>query len=318
MTTVSTLPTIKAVRYQLVHAPGLVRHGSKPSREIAKRPELLEDVTSHLRCYEDALAYPPNRVFLGGMLPDGLLEIERPWFQTTLRTSPHTRQRAGTAAEDTVLSGESPRWQPFGETMPEEELYGLLKVADAFDLVALEDGFAAQCRESLSGHKLVRKDELQVLSGGRPYSAIERQAADAEVSLPLFLRDGTLVGCISRAHEEDASLTADVVLENLACKVTAAMALRTLLEDCRIDPSEIDYVLNTGEEAVGERYQRGGGNLAKAVAEMCGLANASGSDVKAFCCGPVHALVRSPGRWSVPVCTARSLLSAGVPWPSWG
>ena len=270
MTTGSTIPVIKAVRYQLAHAPGLVRHGSKPSREIAKRPELLREVTSRLRRYADALAYPPNRVFLGGMSPDGLRDIERPWFQA---------------------NGESPRWLPFGETMPEEELYGLLKVADAFDLVALEEGFAARCRESLRGHKLVRDEELQGLSEGRPYSAIEEQAADTEKYLPLHLRDGTLAGCISRAHEEDASLTADVVLENLACKVTAAMALRTLLEDCRTDPAEIDYVLNTGEEAVGERYQRGGGNLAKAVAEMCGLANASGADVKAFCCGPVHALV---------------------------
>ena len=280
MTTVSASPVIKAVRYQLAHAPGLVRHGSKPSREIARRPGLLGDVASHLRRYEDALVYPPNRVFLGGMAPDGLLEIERPWFQAT---------------------GEGPRWQPFGETMPEEELYGLLKVADAFGLVALEEGFAARRREFLSRHKLVREGELKALSDGRPYSAIEEQVADTEKSLPLLLRDGTLVGCISRAHEEDASLTADVVLENLACKVTAAMALRTLLEDSRIDPAEIDYVLNTGEEAVGERYQRGGGNLAKAVAEMCGLTNASGSDIKAFCCGPVHALV-----------IAGALVSSGV------
>ena len=280
MATVSTLPVIKAVRYQLVHAPGLVRHGSKPSREIARRPELLGDVTSHLRCYEDALAYPPNHVFLGGMSPDGLLEIERPWFQAT---------------------GEDSRWQPFGEVMPEEELYGLLKVADAFNLASLEEGFAARCREALSGHKLIREEELQSLSDGQPYSAIEEQAADTEKSLPLHLRDGTLVGCISRAHEEDASLTADVVVENLTCKVTAAMALRTLLEDGKTDPAEIDYVLNTGEEAVGERYQRGGGNLAKAVAEMCGLTNASGSDIKAFCCGPVHALV-----------IAGALVSSGV------
>ena len=85
-----------------------------------------------------------------------------------------------------------------------------------------------------------------------PYSAIEEQVADTgEVSSLCFCRDGTLVGCISRAHEEDASLTADVVLENLACKVTAAMALRTLLEDSQTDPAEVDYVLNTGEEAVG-------------------------------------------------------------------
>jgi betaine reductase len=57
------------------------------------------------------------------------------------------------------------------------------------------------------------------------------------------------------------------------------------------DPTTIEYVINAGEEAVGDRYQRGGGNLAKAVAEALGCTSASGADVKAFCCGPAHALV---------------------------
>ena len=60
-------------------------------------------------------------------------------------------------------------------------------------------------------------------------------------------------------------------------------------------------MIGCGEEAVGDRYQRGGGNLAKAIAEQAGCVNASGSDVKAFCCGPVHALV-----------VAASLVASGV------
>lgn len=44
--------------------------------------------------------------------------------------------------------------------------------------------------------------------------------------------------------------------------------------------------------AIGER---GGGNLAKAVAEALGCTSASGADVKAFCCGPAHALVLGLG-----------------------
>jgi len=67
--------------------------------------------------------------------------------------------------------------------------------------------------------------------------------------------------------------------------------MRTLLADTGEDPASVDYILNTGEEAVGERYQRGGGNLAKAIGEMTRAVNATGSDVKAFCCGPNHALV---------------------------
>ena len=46
-----------------------------------------------------------------------------------------------------------------------------------------------------------------------------------------------------------------------------------------------------GEEAVGDRYQRGGGSLSKAMAEMANLPNADGVDIKAFCCAPVHATV---------------------------
>ncbi len=37
--------------------------------------------------------------------------------------------------------------------------------------------------------------------------------------------------------------------------------------------------------------QRGGGNFAKAVAEIAGCANASGFDVRSFCAGPVNAVI---------------------------
>jgi len=106
---------------------------------------------------------------------------------------------------------------------------------------------------------------------------------------------------MSGAHEEDESLTASVLLENLACKATGALALEHLLAQAGLPATELEYAIGCGEEAVGDRYQRGGGNLAKAIAEQAGCANASGSDVKAFCCAPIHALV-----------TAASLVSAGV------
>ncbi|MGH3045496.1 MAG: DUF5940 domain-containing protein, partial [Gaiellaceae bacterium] len=92
-----------------------------------------------------------------------------------------------------------------------------------------------------------------------------------------------------------------VLLENLCCKASGVHALRFLLDATGIDPQEVEYALGCGEEAVGDRYQRGGGNLAKAIAEQAGCINASGSDVKAFCCGPVHALV-----------VAGSLVASGV------
>jgi glycine/sarcosine/betaine reductase complex component C subunit beta len=263
-------PVVRIARSFLAHTPGLVRHGSKPARELAASPALATRLVAHLRPYAHALAYPPHRAFLGSLAPDALRAIERPWF----------------AARDA-----GPRWQPHGELMPETELYGLLRIVDAFDLVALEAAFARDVRSALAQHPLLAGADLDRLGEGQPASALEARVNGAESALPLHLPDGRLVGCVSRGHETDATLTAEVILENLACKATAVMALRTALRDGGYDPGAIPYVLNAGEEAVGERYQRGGGNLAKAIAESCGLEDATGADVKAFCCGPVHALV---------------------------
>ncbi len=266
----STQTVIKGVRYFLGHAPGLVRHGFNPSREISKSPKVLEAITAHLRCFGDAAAYPPNRAFLGDLYPDELRQIERPWFHA---------------------NSSSKRRQPHGEIMPEEELLGLLKLCDAFDHVWLEGSFSAQVRETLAEHPLITQGDLERLEVSHPYSAIEAQVVGEGGALPLYLKDGRLVGCVNPAGKEMSVLAADVMLENLACKATAMMALRSLLQDQRIDPGEIGYLLNCGEEAVGDAYQRGGGNLAKAIGEMCGLERATGADVKAFCCGPMHSLM---------------------------
>ena len=290
-------PVISGVRYFLAHTPGLVRYGSRPTRDICspraadwpsgkpgtsrdrldipgEKSALVDEISSHLRSYEAVAVYPPNRAFLGAIYPDDLHQWGQPWFHT---------------------SGPVERWSPHGEIMPEEEFYGMLKLCDNFDLVWLEEGFCKTVRATLGKHPLVDKSELERLGEGHPYSEIEAQAADGTGSLPLYLKDGPMVGCIRRDHEEDSSLAAEVLLENLACKASATMALRTLLTQEGYDRSSVEYVLNSGEEAVGDRYQRGGGNLAKAVAEMCGCVSATGVDIKGFCCGPVHALVMAAG-----------------------
>jgi glycine/sarcosine/betaine reductase complex component C subunit beta len=217
----------------LAHAPDLVRHGSKPSREGV-------DLAGSLRTYEEALGYPPHQVFIGNLHPDALWAIERPWWRNPAEPRPDG---------------------PFGTVIPQSELYRRMAEADSFQLFRL-DG-------SNSG-------------------------------LPIY--DGaTLLGSMTGAHDEDESLTASVLLENLACKSTGALALEHLLAETGFPADELEYAIGCGEEAVGDRYQRGGGNLAKAIAEQAGCVNASGSDVKAFCCAPIHALV-----------TAASLVAAGV------
>ena len=268
--TPSGAPVIRGVRYFLAHTPGLVRHGSKPSRDLLGDPGLAATLASHLRSYQDARAYAPNRAFLGAIYPDDLTQYPRPWYAT---------------------NGEAPRWGPHGEIMPEDEFYGLLKICDAFDLIWLDEEFTKAIAATLAEHPLVSQDDVQLLGPGTPYSTIEAKIADPTEALPLQLRDGRTIGCISRGHAQDASLAPDVLLENLACKASATMSLRNLLSVVGVNAREITYVINCGEEAVGERYQRGGGNLGKAIAEMCGCTAATGADVKAFCCGPVHALV---------------------------
>lgn len=109
-----------------------------------------------------------------------------------------------------------------------------------------------------------------------------------ENGLPLF--DGQrVIGWVEQGYPGDDSQIPQLMLENLACKTTAVAAARQVLDG--LDPNTVEYVFNSGEEAIGDRYQRGGGNLAKAVAEAVGSRSATGADIKAFCCAPAHALI---------------------------
>jgi len=267
-------PVVRAARMFLAHAPGLVRHGSKPSRDLARDEGLLQALRAHLRPFDHATAYPPNRAFLGALTPNELAALPKPWFEARAPVVRH---------------------MPHGEIMPETEFYGVLKLADDSGLIALEQGFSQSARQALGAHPHLDGALLAPLNQGTPEGELRDQLAKARAgqglaALPLELADGRVIGACRAAHEEDATLGADVLLENLACKASAVMALRALLSQEGIDPESIPYVLNSGEEAVGDRYQRGGGNLAKAVAERSGCRLATGVDIKGFCCGPVHAL----------------------------
>ena len=275
-----TRPVISAARVFMAHAPGLVRYGSKPTRDIARNPAVAGSIAAALRSGEAARDYPPNQVFIGALPPDALHDLPRPWFRTT-----HAGLRRGA----------------HGELMPESEFIALLRIADAANLVSLEAGFVDAIRPALAAHPLLSSADLARLGAGLGEAEIATRLKGALPALPLTLADGRQGGCVVAGHEEDVTLAPDVLLENLAAKATALMALRTLIADAAVDPLSIEYVMNAGEEAVGDRYQRGGGNLAKAVAAEAGCARATGVDVKGFCCGPVHAAM-----------LAGALVSAGV------
>ena len=267
------LPVVSGVSYFLAHLPSLVRYGSKPAREIRRDPSLLGPILDHLRPFDEAAAYPPNQAFIGNLDPDELWTMDSPWYQNP-------------------LTGAS-RWGEFGEIMPEDEFYGVLKICDEFNLILLEENFTRETAARFEAHPLFRKDDVEKLGRGVSLSTIEEKLS-SEDSLPLYVNGDKLVGCVVRPRgegaEEDENLTPAIMLENLAARGSGVMALRNLI--AKTNPAEeIDYLIGYGEEAVGDRYNRGGGNLAKAIGQLAGCSRATGADLKAFCCSPVHSLM---------------------------
>jgi len=270
----NVIPVVKGASYFLAHVPSMIRHGSKPSREIAKDPSLLTPILHHLEIFDQAVAYPPNQVFIGNLDPDDLLHnIPRPWYQKPIPNAS--------------------RWGPFGEIMPEEEFYGMMKICDEFELLLLEEGFLQGVALQLRKHPLIGPEDLEKLGKGASLQQIKKKLSEGH-SLPIYIKGDQLVGYLQRAHEEDENLVPDILLENLTTRASGVMALRHLIAKTG-EAQEIDYLLGCGEEAVGDRYNRGGGSLSKAVGELCGCTRATGSDVKAFCCAPVHAMVIAAG-----------------------
>ena len=272
-------PVVQSYAYLLAHAPEFVRYGSKPRREIGGDPTLADKINQHLRSFEDAVCYPPNQVFLGNLHPEDLAARPNPWWRNPV--------------EDAKRDG------AYGPFLDQLEFYGFLRAVDQFDLVWFTPEFTRRLAEAIQNHPLAFPADIANLGQGYSIDKI-RARIEHEKSLAFFYK-GELIGAIHRAHDDDEALQADVLLENLVTKASGTLAVRALLQRSGIRPEAVDYVLSCSEEAVGDRYQRGGGNLAKAVGEACGLVNATGSDVKAFCAAPVYAIVH-----------AGSLVKAGV------
>ena len=265
---------IKACAYVLVHVPRFVRYGSKPSREVSNSPEpLLPKIEEHLRLFEEVVEYPPNQVFIGNLHPDRLNHLEQPWYEHPIK-------------------GAS-RYGVYGEIMEEAEFFGLLKLADDFDLIWLERGSAPFFRQKLEGNPFWKEMDFGKIDSGVDMERIQEKIAE-HGSLPLYHR-GAIVGCLHRHHDQDESLQAPVLMENLMAKASGALVLKHLLKNAQLVPEEIDFILSCSEEAVGDRYNRGGGSLSKAIGEMCGCINATGCDIKAFCAAPIYAIVNAAG-----------------------
>ena len=117
-------PVVKKASYILVNTPDMVIHnGTTQTLEKRNNPnsQYLKDIRKYLRSYEEVVGYAPNQTYIGNMTPEELSNTKRPWY-------------------DKKVEG-AKRFGQFGEIMPEDEFYGLMKVSDVFNLVMLEKSF---------------------------------------------------------------------------------------------------------------------------------------------------------------------------------
>lgn len=264
-------PVVKGAAYALIHAPNLLlSQGSTQCLERAQNPNsnYLQELPRRLRSFREAVDYPPNQVFIGNMLPDELAQMEKPWFENCPQG-----QEGG----------------KFGEIMAEDCFFGLLKICDSFDLVQLEEEFSKEIGEKLAGNPLFKA--AGTIPAGAPLADVKGRIEGAGAEALYY--EGRLVGCVKKAHDWDPNLSAHHMVENLVVKASGALALKHLLDKNQIDPQSVDYIIECSEEACGDVNQRGGGNFAKAIGEICGCLNATGSDTRGFCAAPVHALIQA-------------------------
>lgn len=278
-----TEPVLRGASYVLVHTPDMIlRNGTTQTTEMVVNPnsEYLKELPKHLRSFDQVVNYLPNQVYIGSERPEKLKEVPQPWTD-----------------EDKYLKG-ADKTGKLGEILPQEEFIGLIKICDVFDLVHLNEEFTAEVKAKLENHPLIGENLIARLGNGDDQATLDKYMADRAEGL---YNNDVLVGCVKRAHDVDVNLSAHVIFENLVSKASGLLAALNLVDKNGINPEDVEYVIECSEEACGDMNQRGGGNFAKAIAELAGFVNASGSDVRGFCAAPTHALI-----------SAASLVGAGT------
>lgn len=269
-------PVIKGTSYTLAAAPDMVLYnGTTQTTERIVNPgsQYLVELPNHLREYEDVISYIPDQVYIGNASHEDLRRTE----------FPYCGKKWGEAKED----------GPFGLIIPEDEFYGVMHICDVFELVMLEQDFAGRVKEKLERRGMFTPEQLEGLLKHNGEAGELKRLVEEEHSEGLYLRGDELVGVVKRAHDVDVNLSAHVMLENLASKASNVISLIQLKLKNAFNPDDVEYVIDCCEEACGDMNQRGGGNFAKASAEIAGYRNATGSDVRGFCAGPAHAMLHA-------------------------
>lgn len=275
-----TYPVLKGASYVLVHTPDMiVQNGTTCAVERETHPDsdFLKEIGNHIRSYEEVVNYMPNQVYIGNNRPEELRDIAMPWCEHKMEGS---------------------RQGKLGEIMPQDEFLAMMQMSDAFDLVKLSEEFANEVKPKIEANYPELAPFFGKVKGADISDADELIANHHAEGL---YHNGQLVGYVKRAHDVDVNLNAHTMFENLVVKASGVVSAAQLIRKNNIDPLSIDYVIECSEEACGDMNQRGGGNFAKSIAEMVGLQNASGSDVRGFCAAPTHALIN-----------ASALVKAGV------
>ena len=265
---------IKGTGYILAHTPDLMLHnGSTQTTERVVNPEseYLKEMGNHVRPFEKVVDYWPNQVYIGNATPDQLAEVEFPYY-------------------DKSMEGAS-RYGKFGEIMPEAEFYLLTQACDVFEVFFLEKNFVAAHKPELEADPAITADIMARVTDGIELDEIKKLVESGEAE-PLYY-NGELCGCCKRAHDIDVNLSAEVMLENLTNKATSVLSILYGLKAAGISADEVEYPIDCSEEACGDVNQRGGGNFAKAAAEIAGLNKATGSDSRGFCAGPAHSMIEA-------------------------
>lgn len=265
-------PVIKGASYVLVNAPDMIiNNGSTQTLERETNPdsEYLKKLPEHIRDFKDVVEYPASQTYIGNYAPEELGALAKPWYEKN-------------------IEGAS-RFGKFGEIMPQDEFYGLMKISDAFDLVLIEKAVIADIKAKFEAHPVLAPLASK-LGDGFDIEAIEKAVNEAHAE-PLYI-DGKLVACVKRAHEFDKNLTAHIICENLVVKASGVLAgLNLFAKNPELKVEDVDYIIECSEEACGDMNQRGGGNFAKSIGEIVGTVNATGSDVRGFCAAPTHAMI---------------------------
>ncbi len=263
---------MKGAGYILVHTPDMVIHnGTTQTTERIVNPDsgYLKELPARLRPYDRVRAYYPNQVYIGNLTPQELKQVPGPWQDLT--------------------SPVDHRFGPFGEIMPQDEFYLLIQAVDEFELVFLDKTFVDNTKSRLKDNPIISNFLFDRVKEGVDQARL-RELIDKEGAEGLYIQE-QVVGAVRRAHDIDPNLAASVMIENLVSKASSALALLYAVRNAGIGPGEVEYTIDCSEEACGDMNQRGGGNFAKATAEMAQLTSSTGSDVRGFCAAPAHAIV---------------------------